>query len=200
MINAWEDFSIEAPTPNMFSSSSGLATSIAEITNVPATRFSQSKHTIKRRTTTLTSYLDVNQIAFLCPTKFSTICNALKWGSNMKVIMLWTCLTSKELRNSKKCFITFITYSHILLCKRWISTSNKSNISSPTESSSNWASISIVKVMVSVKASDNNQWPLLWFITQVDTTWFKVEVIASTIANTWALDIIRFRAIHFCLP
>jgi hypothetical protein len=56
VINVRKDFSIEAPTPNMFSSSYGLATLIVEITNVLATRFSQSKHTIKRRTTTLTSY------------------------------------------------------------------------------------------------------------------------------------------------
>jgi len=40
LVIAQEDFSIEAPTPNMFSSSSNLATSIAKIIDVPATRFS----------------------------------------------------------------------------------------------------------------------------------------------------------------
>jgi hypothetical protein len=51
-----EDSTIEAPTPNMFSSSYGLTTSTAAITDVLATWFSSSKHTIKRGTTTLTSY------------------------------------------------------------------------------------------------------------------------------------------------
>jgi hypothetical protein len=48
-----------------------------------AVGFSQSKHTIKRGTTTLTSNLDANQITFPHPTKFSTMHNALKCGSNM---------------------------------------------------------------------------------------------------------------------
>jgi hypothetical protein len=67
----------------MFFSNFGIATSIIAITNVPAIGFIQSKHTIKRGTTTLKSYSDANQIAFLCPIKFSTMCSALKWGCNM---------------------------------------------------------------------------------------------------------------------
>jgi hypothetical protein len=42
------------------------------------------------------------------------------------------------------------------LCKRQIVASNKSNISGPTKSSNSWASISIIRVMAIVKASDNN--------------------------------------------
>jgi hypothetical protein len=88
MIIVRKDSSIDAPTLNMFFSSFGIATSIVAITNVLAIGFTQSKHTIKRGTTTLTSYSDANQIAFLRPTKFSTMCSALKWGFNMIAIML----------------------------------------------------------------------------------------------------------------
>ncbi len=66
----------------------------------------------------------------------------------------------------KKGLITFITSSRIFLCKRQIFASIKSNISGLVESSNNnWNSISILKVMAIVNASNNNQWPLLWFIT-----------------------------------
>ncbi len=42
MTNAQKDSSIEAPTPNMFSSSFGLTTLIVAIANVPAIGFSRS--------------------------------------------------------------------------------------------------------------------------------------------------------------
>jgi len=44
-------------------------------------------------------------------------------------------------------------------------------------SNNNSASMFIVSVIV-VKALDNNQWPLDWFITHVNTTWFEQEMIA----------------------
>ncbi len=143
-------------TQTCFFSSSSLTTLIVAIANVPTTRFNQSKHTIKRRTSTLTSYSDANRIAFPHPTKFSTMCNALKQGFDMIAILLWVCFASKDLRISKKGLITFITSSRIFLCKRQIVASNKSNISGPTKSSNSWASISIIRVMAIVKASDNN--------------------------------------------
>jgi len=88
MIDDQKDSSIEAPTINMFSSTFGPVASITIIEAVLVTWFSQSKHTIKRGTITLTSYSNANQIAFLCPTKFAIMHNALKWGSNMIAIML----------------------------------------------------------------------------------------------------------------
>ncbi len=200
MIDDQKDSSIEAPTINMFSSTFGPVASITIIEAVLVTWFSQSKHTIKRGTITLTSYSNANQIAFLRPTKFAIMHNALKWGSNMIAIMLWTYLTSKDLKNPQKGLITFVTSNRIFLCRRQIFVSNKSNISSPIEISNNWASISMVRVMDIVKAFDNNQWPLLWFIAQTNTTRFKVKVIASVITHTWALGTICCRTIDFYLP
>jgi hypothetical protein len=72
----------------MFSSSFGPVASIATITDVLAIGFSRSKHTIKRGTTTLTSYSNANRIAFLRLTKFAIMRNALKRGSNMIAVML----------------------------------------------------------------------------------------------------------------
>jgi hypothetical protein len=88
MTSVQEDFPIEAPTPNMFSSSFGPATSNTTTIDVLAIGFSLSKHTIKRGTTTLTSYSNANQIASPCPTKFSSKCKALKHGSNMIANMI----------------------------------------------------------------------------------------------------------------
>jgi len=148
----------------MFSSSFNLVTSIVAI-DVVVVGFNRSKHTIKKGTTTLTSYSDANWIAFLRSTKFSTMCKALKHESNMIAIMLWTYLASKDLKNSKKGLNTFITSTRVLLCRRRILTSNRSNISGPLKSCNNAICILIVMVMAIVKTSDNNQWPLLWFIT-----------------------------------
>jgi hypothetical protein len=161
MTSVQEDSSMEAPTPNMFFSSFGLTTSTTTTTYVLAIGLSYAKHTIKRGTTTLTSYLNANRIASQHPTKFSTMCKALKHGSNMITIMLSVCLASKDLKKSKKGWITSITFNYIFLCRRRISTSNGSEILSQVESSNNVTSISIVRVMDVVKAFDNNQWPLL---------------------------------------
>jgi hypothetical protein len=83
MTDDQEDSSIEAPTLNMFASSCCHVASIATIADVLATGFSRSKHTVKRGTTTLTSYSNANRIAFPRPTKFAIMSNALKWGANM---------------------------------------------------------------------------------------------------------------------
>jgi hypothetical protein len=74
--NARKDFSIEVFIPNIFSSSSNLTSSIIVI-DAMVLAFSYSKHTIKRGITTLASYLDANQIAFLHSTKLSTIQKAM---------------------------------------------------------------------------------------------------------------------------
>jgi hypothetical protein len=81
MTNAQEDSLIKTLTPNMFFSNFNLVTSIAAI-DVMVVRFNQSEHTIKEGTT-LTSYLEVNRIAFLHPTKIFTMCKTLKCESNM---------------------------------------------------------------------------------------------------------------------
>jgi hypothetical protein len=65
-----EDSLIEAPTPNIFSSISGPATLTSITLNVMAIGFNYSKHTIKKGTTTLTSYSDANLIASHVPPSF----------------------------------------------------------------------------------------------------------------------------------
>ncbi len=164
MTNVQEDSSIEAPTPNMFSSNFEPATLTTTTIDVLAIRFSWSKHTIRRGITTLTSYLGANQIASPHPTKFSTMCKALKCGSNMIAILLWVCIVSKDLKNSIKGWITFITSNYIFLRKKRIFVSNGLEILGQVENSNNATSISMVKAVDVVKAFDNNQWPLLWFI------------------------------------
>ncbi len=112
--NAWKDFSIEVPISNIFFSSSNLTSSII-VTDAMVLGINYSKHTIKRGITTLALYLDANRIAFLHSTKLSTVHKALKCGSNMITIVLWTCHASKDFKKSKKGVITFITLSHIFL-------------------------------------------------------------------------------------
>jgi len=87
--NAREDSSIEAPTPNIFSSNSSSMTSIVAITvdALMVVRFNHSKQTIKR-VTILASYSMANQMAFPCPNKISITCKNLKCGSNMIAIIL----------------------------------------------------------------------------------------------------------------
>ncbi len=72
LINVHEISLIETPTPNIFSLRSNLTTSTTIIIHALTIGFNHSKHTIKKGTTTLISYLDVNQIAFSRPTKFFT--------------------------------------------------------------------------------------------------------------------------------
>jgi hypothetical protein len=85
--NVRKDFAIEVPTPNIFSSSSNLTSSII-VTYAMVLGFSYSKHTIKRGITTLASYLDANQIAFQHSAKLSTFHKVVECGSNMIIIML----------------------------------------------------------------------------------------------------------------
>jgi hypothetical protein len=80
VINAQEDSSIEAPIPNMFFSSSNLASSVVVVATI-VLGFGHSNHTIKNEITTLASYSDANMIAFPHPTKPSIIHKALKCGS-----------------------------------------------------------------------------------------------------------------------
>jgi hypothetical protein len=93
-------------------------------------RFNWSKHAMKKGMTTLTSYLDTSQITFPLPTKYSIMCETLKCGSNMIVIMLWTYCASKDFKNSIRGLIILITSSHILLCRKKISTSKGSKFQS----------------------------------------------------------------------
>jgi len=86
MTNAQEDSLIKTLTANMFFSNFSLVTSIAT-KDVMVVRFNQLEHTIKKGTT-LTSYLEVNRIAFLHPTKIFIMCKTLKCESNMIAIML----------------------------------------------------------------------------------------------------------------
>jgi len=65
-----DDFSIEAPTPNVFSSSSNLTSSFA-ITTAIVLGFSHSKHTIKSGITILASYSNANLITSHVPPNFS---------------------------------------------------------------------------------------------------------------------------------
>jgi hypothetical protein len=57
----------------------------------------------------------------------------------------------------------------------------------------------IVHVIIVVKASNNNQWPLDWFNAHVETTRLKANVFASTIAHIWALGTFYYKATYFCL-
>jgi hypothetical protein len=92
-------------------------------------KFNWSKHAMKKGMTTLTSYLDTSQITFPLLTKYSIMCETLKHGSNM-IIMLWAYCASKDFKNSIKGLITLITSSHILLCRKKISTSKRSKFQS----------------------------------------------------------------------
>jgi hypothetical protein len=178
MTNAWEDSSIGAPIPNIFSSSSNFA-SLVVVTTTIVLGFNHSKHTIRSGITILSSYLNVNLIAFMQPTKFSTIHKAMKHGSNMITIMLWAHNASKDLKKSKKGLITFITPSHIFLCKIKIYASKRLKSSDRLDTSNNSTSMFIVKVIAIVKVFDNNQWPLDWFSTHVETIGFKANVTTS---------------------
>jgi hypothetical protein len=77
MTNDQENSSVEAPTIDMFFSSFGP---IATFAGVLATWFNRSKHTIKKGTTTLTSYSNANRIAFSCPTKVYHYAQCLETG------------------------------------------------------------------------------------------------------------------------
>jgi len=115
-------------------------------------RFSRSKHMIKRGITTLqASYLNPNQITFPCPTTHFTICKALKLGSNMITIMLWTYCVSKDFKKSKKGLITFITSSRIFLCKSKILTSKRSETSDRLKSYNNLTSMFVINMIIVVK-------------------------------------------------
>jgi hypothetical protein len=59
MTNVQKDFSIEACIPNIFYSSSNFTSSVLVI-DAMILQFSCSKHTIKKRITTLALYLNVN--------------------------------------------------------------------------------------------------------------------------------------------
>jgi hypothetical protein len=58
----------------------------------------------------------------------------------------------------------------------------------------------VIMIIIVVKASNNNQWPIDKFITQVNTTRFKVDVITSIIAHAWALGTISCKTKKNCLP
>jgi hypothetical protein len=111
----------------------------------------------------------------------------LKRGSNMIAIMLWIHNGSKDLKKSKKGLITFLTPSHIFLCNIKIYASKGSKSSYGLAISNNSTSMFIVKVITIVKVFDDNQWPLDWFSTHVETIGFKVNVTTSTTTHTWAL-------------
>lgn len=61
--SAWEDSLSKAPALNVFSSRFETTTSICHWCRCSCNKVNKSKHTIKRGMTTLTSYLDANQIA-----------------------------------------------------------------------------------------------------------------------------------------
>jgi len=87
MTNAQKDSSIKAPVPNIFCSNSNPTSSI-NLVLVTILGFSHSKHTLKSEIIILASYLNVNLIAFLHPTKLCTMHKTLQCGSNMIAIML----------------------------------------------------------------------------------------------------------------
>jgi hypothetical protein len=67
----------------------------------------------------LASYLDVNLITFVHPTKLSTMHTTLKCECNMITTMWWTYSASKDLKKSKKRFDHFYNLkSHILMQKQ----------------------------------------------------------------------------------
>ncbi len=190
---------IKAPIPNIFCSSSNLASSINVIL-VIILGFSHSKHTIKSKIIILASYSYVNLIAFPYPTKLSTMHKTLQCGSNMIAIMLWTYSASKDFKKSKKGFITFIISSHIFLCRRHIYVSKGFKTLNRLDNCNNLVSIFTIKVTHVVKVLNSNQWPLDWFNTHVKTTWFKANVITSTTTHTWALRTLCCKTTIFCLP
>jgi hypothetical protein len=77
---------------------------------------------------------------------------------------------------------------------------NKVQDFKPNREVQNVISMFVIKVIIIVKASNNNQWPIDKFITQVNTTRFKVDMITSTIAHAWALGTICCKTINFYLP
>ncbi len=112
-----------------------------------------------------------------------------------------TWIHQKTSKTLKKWLIIFITFIHIFMCKRRISTSKRSKIWSPLKSYSSATSMSMIDyIIVDFEAFDNNQWSLDWFITQVNTIGFKVNVITLVIVQTWALSIVCCKVINFYLP
>jgi hypothetical protein len=158
---AWEDSSIEAFTPNFFffklqsyiinccNKCNGVQ--VSTIQNTPS----------QREITTLASCLNANCIARI-PMSHQTLHNvqSLKRGSNMITIMLWTCHASKDLKKSKKSFITFIISSHTFVCRNKITISERSKTLDGLKSCNNLISMFTINVVVFVNASKNNQRPL----------------------------------------
>jgi hypothetical protein len=63
----------------------------------------------------------------------------------------------KDLKKSKKGLITFITSNHIFLCKSKISISKGLKTSNKLNSYNNSTSMFTIKVIIIVKAFNNNQ-------------------------------------------
>ncbi len=97
--------------------------------------------------------------AFLRHTKLCTMCKALKRGSNIITIMLWTCHAPKDFKKSKKSLITFIISSRTVVCRSRIAISKKSNFFYGLKSCNNLISMFTINVIVFVNASNNNQCP-----------------------------------------
>ncbi len=100
----------------------------------------------------------------------------------------------------KKGLITFTTSCHMFLLNIWNLTSNWSHVSLPSTKGFGWNSMAKIELIIVTKASNNNQCPLDWFNTHVDTTRFKHVVIASTMAHTWAFRTHYYKLNVFCLP
>jgi hypothetical protein len=111
------------------------------------------------------------------------------WIQHDDICMLWTCYGSKDFKISKNGLITFITSYHIFLCKMKISTSNGSKVSSLLENHTIATSMSIMSVIVVVKAFDNNQWPLYWFT--MHTYIYKVQVKCNGLYNSLHLGVLN---------
>lgn len=109
-------------------------------------------------------------------------------------------MQQKTSRNPKKYLITFITSGYIFLCKSKISISKGAKISYRLENYNNSTSMFIVHVIIVLKVSNNNQQPLDWFNTHVETTRLKAHVFMSTIVHIWALGTFYYKTTYFCLP
>ncbi len=115
VINALEQSTIKAPTPNMLLSFSSIGTSTSSngVITISIMGFNRSKIVIKKGMTYVSSYSIARWIAFSQPIK---IWNG---GSNIKANILQTLHKSNVLKNPKKCLISFTTFCRMFLLNMW---------------------------------------------------------------------------------
>ncbi len=132
--------------------------------------------------------------------QFSTMCKSLEaWiqHDNHHVVIL-SCIKRPQ-KLQKKFNYLYHLQLHIHVQKEELNL-NRVRYFKLVERCNSVTPMFVIMIIIVVKASNNNQWPIDKFITQVNTTRFKVDVITSIIAHAWALGTISCKTKKNCLP